>query len=81
MDAQWKDVDKLNLAGTFGPCASMHGIGPCFCLAEALIPGPELTFTLVFATPVYSNDQMEALSKSALEILNAALKQEQCPGV
>ncbi|CAM6102935.1 unnamed protein product [Calypogeia fissa] len=75
LDAQWKNVDKLDLAGTFGPCASMHGLGPCFCLAEAVIPGPELTLTLVFPNPVYRKDQMEALSKSSLEILNAAIKQ------
>lgn len=74
MDAQWKDVDRLELAGTFGPMASMHGIGPCFCLAEAVVPGPELTLAIVYPTPVYSKEQMEALSKRSLEILSAAIR-------
>jgi hypothetical protein len=75
LDTQWKNVDRLELAGTLGPLASMHGIGPCYCLAESLIPGPELTLTLVFATPVYDRDQMEALSKESLELLTAAVNE------
>jgi hypothetical protein len=74
LNTQWKNADNLELAGTFGPMASMHGIGPCFCFAEALIPGPELTLTLVFATPVYTVDQMDAVFKASLELLTEATK-------
>ncbi|CAM6128303.1 unnamed protein product [Calypogeia fissa] len=75
MNAQWKDVDKLDLAGTFGPYGSTHGIGPCFCVAEALVPGPELNLSLVYAVPVYDKDQMEALAQTSLEVLTAAIKE------
>jgi hypothetical protein len=74
MDAQWKNVDKLELAGTCGPFASVHGIAPCFCLAEALVPGPEMNISLVFPVPVYSKEQMEALAKASMEALNAAIR-------
>ncbi|KAG6547530.1 hypothetical protein Mapa_010978 [Marchantia paleacea] len=73
-DARWKDTEKLQLAGTYGPFASMHGAGPCFCIGEALLEGPELTLSVVFPTPVYARDQMEGLANAALQILNAAAK-------
>lgn len=75
MKAQWQNVENLELAGTFGPHASMHGIAPCFCLAEAIVPGPELNLSVAYPTPVYSKDQMEALAKTSLEVLIAAIKE------
>jgi len=74
LDSRWKDTQKLELAGTFGPFASMHGAGPCFCIGEALLEGPELTVSVVYATPVYAREQMDALANSSLQILKAATK-------
>lgn len=43
LNTQSKNVDKLELASMLGPCASMHGLGPCLCLAKTLILGPKVS--------------------------------------
>ncbi|KAL2652586.1 hypothetical protein R1flu_020714 [Riccia fluitans] len=73
-DARWKDTQNLQLAGTFGPFASMHGAGPCFCIGDAILEGPDLSLSVVYPTPVYSRDQMEELANASLAILNSATK-------
>ncbi|KAL3682332.1 hypothetical protein R1sor_000354 [Riccia sorocarpa] len=74
LDARWKDTQNLELVGTLGPFASMHGAGPCLCIGEGLLEGPELAFSVVYPTPVYSRDQMDGLANTSLAILKTATK-------
>ncbi|KAJ7514043.1 hypothetical protein O6H91_23G024200 [Diphasiastrum complanatum] len=67
-------LENLHLAGTFGPFASMHFIGPCLCVGEALNKGPELSLSFIYPTPVYSRSQLEAFVTSALDLLKDTTK-------
>ncbi|KAH7306653.1 hypothetical protein KP509_22G023700 [Ceratopteris richardii] len=69
LDTHWKGVDELNLVGTLGPFSSMHFAGPCFCVAESLSEGPELTISLVYPTPVHSRPQMLEMLQSSVNLL------------
>jgi hypothetical protein len=73
-DPQWKNAESLNVAGSLGPLASMHSVGPCFCACDSMIEGPdgpELCISLTFATPVYSREQMHSFATSILELLSS----------
>ncbi|EFJ04195.1 hypothetical protein SELMODRAFT_432639 [Selaginella moellendorffii] len=69
----WGNVKNLKLAGTIGPLASMHYVGPCFSVAEALLDGPELSLTFVYTTPMYSRSQLQDLVSSSLDLLKSAV--------
>jgi hypothetical protein len=73
--SQWKDTQKLQVASVSGPFPSMHGVGPCFAVSEALLPGNDLSVTLIYPQPVFSRSQMEAYGASAMELLHAASKE------
>lgn len=70
MDAQWKDVRELGLLGTLGPFSSMHYVGPCFCLGEALLEGPELVLSFVYPSPLYSQAQILDILQSSINLLH-----------
>ena len=62
-ESQWKNTESLNVAGSLGPLASMHAVGPCFSACESMIEGPdgpELCISFTFPTPVYTGDQMKS---------------------
>jgi len=71
---QSNDMQKLQVASVSGPFPSMHGVGPCFAICEALLNGNDLSISLIYPLPVYSRSQMQAVAASALEILDAAVK-------
>ncbi|KAG0556437.1 hypothetical protein KC19_11G053900 [Ceratodon purpureus] len=71
---QWKDTQKLAVASVSGPFPSMHGVGPCFAVSEALLPGNDLSITLIYPQPVYSRSQMETYGASAMELLSSVSK-------
>lgn len=70
MEAQWKDVRELGLVGTLGPFSSMHFVGPCFCLGEALLEGPELVLSFVYPSPLYSQAQILDILQSSINLLH-----------
>lgn len=70
MKAQWKGVSELGLVGTLGPFSSMHFVGPCFCLGEALLEGPELILSLIYPCPIYSQSQILGILQSAIDLLH-----------
>ena len=73
-ESQWKNTESLNVAGSLGPLASMHAVGPCFSACESMIEGPdgpELCISFTFSTPVYTRDQMHSFSTSTLELLSS----------
>ena len=73
-ESQWKNTESLNVAGSLGPLASMHAVGPCFSACESMIEGPdgpELCISFTFATPVYTRDQMHSFATSTLELLSS----------
>lgn len=73
-ESQWKNTESLNVAGSLGPLASMHAVGPCFSACESMIEGPdgpELCISFTFATPVYTRDQMHSFAISTLELLSS----------
>eukprot|EP01018_Ginkgo_biloba_P009226 Gb_29731 [translate_table: standard] len=76
--AQWKNMESLNVAGSLGPLASMHAVGPCFCACESMVEGPELCISLTFATPVFTRDQMHSFATSALELLFSETSSKAC---
>ncbi|KAH9289060.1 hypothetical protein KI387_033177, partial [Taxus chinensis] len=66
---EWKNVESLKVAGSLGPVASMHAVGPCFCACETTREGPELCISFIFATPVFTRDQMHSFATSVFELL------------
>lgn len=69
MDAQWKEVKELGLVGTLGPLSSMHFVGPCFCVGETVLEGPELILSLVYPTPLHSRAQILDTLQSSISLL------------
>ncbi|XP_057827028.2 uncharacterized protein LOC131038564 [Cryptomeria japonica] len=69
---EWKDMDSLNVAGSLGPVASMHAVGPCFCACESMREGPDLCISFIFATPVFTKDQMHCFATSVFELLKSS---------
>eukprot|EP00249_Psilotum_nudum_P014955 c25088_g3_i2 orf=208-1653(-) len=74
MNAQWKNVEALQLVGTLGPLLSVHFVGPCFGVVESLHQGPELHLSFVYAIPVHTKEQVESFVGSTLELLSSATK-------
>ena len=71
LEAQWKGVENLGLVGTLGPFSSMHFVGPCFCLGEAVLEGPELVLSFIYPSPLYSREQILDLLKHSAQLLEA----------
>ncbi|MCO5567292.1 hypothetical protein L7F22_020982 [Adiantum nelumboides] len=69
MDAQWKEVGDLSLVGTIGPFSSMHFVGPCFCIVESLVEGPELVVSLVYPSPLFSQAQILEILQPSINLL------------
>eukprot|EP00897_Mesotaenium_endlicherianum_P008256 jgi/Mesen1/7459/ME000389S06801 len=71
-EATWKDVGQLAIRETFGPLASIHGVGPCIALPDLLQDG-DLHVTLVYAAPLFSRATMrEIASTMKVNLLAAA---------
>jgi hypothetical protein len=71
MEAQWKGVENLSLLGTLGPFSSMHFVGPCFCLGEAVLEGPELLLSFIYPSPLFSREQIFDILKQSAHLLEA----------
>lgn len=69
MEAQWKEVGDLGLVGTIGPFSSMHFVGPCFCVVESLMEGPELVISLVYPSPIFSQAQILEILQPSINLL------------
>eukprot|EP00250_Pteridium_aquilinum_P020666 c24904_g1_i1 orf=679-2262(-) len=70
MESQWKGVRDLGLVGTLGPFSSMHFVGPCFCLGESLLEGPELLLSFVYPSPLYSQAQILDILQSSINLIH-----------
>lgn len=74
LKAQYKDTTELSLLGSLGPFSSMHFVGPCFSLGEALLDGPELLLSFVFPSPLYTRAQMLSFLHSSVDLLHDSVR-------
>ena len=69
------DAKETQIVGAIGPLTSVHFVGPCFLVSEALINEVELILSFVYPSPLYSRDQILRFLSTSIEILHQSSKQ------
>ena len=68
------DIEQTRIVGAIGPLTSVHFVGPCFLVSEALVNDSELLLSFVYPSPLYSRNQILQFLSTSFDILHHATK-------